>query len=138
MCFISYLIQCKINATCRNQNSLKFSNRAKIKYSFNLRVKYFQNPEFKGRTFFLLKENGIKNKTFNMLLLWITTLIFSAAKQNASKKLNSFRNLKIFKTLSIFLNSRTPRQCRSHFQKLMNRFKSFKKVIFYYQNLLGL
>jgi len=47
------------------------------------------------------------------------------------------RNLKVFKTLSEYLRSRTSRQCRSHFQKLMNRFKNLKKMIEHHQKQMG-
>ena len=40
-----------------------------------------------------------------------------------------FSNSEIFKKLSNFLGTRSTRQCRSHFQKLMNRFKIPIKAI---------
>ncbi len=48
-----------------------------------------------------------------------------------------FRSTRIFKTLSKFLSTRTPRQCRSHFQKIIGKFKTIKKVKQYYQDTLG-
>lgn len=48
------------------------------------------------------------------------------------------RNLRVFKTLSEYIGTRTPRQCRSHFQKLMNRFKNIKKMIEHHQNEAGM
>lgn len=48
------------------------------------------------------------------------------------------RNLRVFKTLSEYLGSRTPRQCRSHFQKLMNRFKNIKKMVEHHQKDIGM
>ena len=49
-----------------------------------------------------------------------------------------FRSERIFKSLSDFLTTRTPRQCRSHFQKIMNKFKKLKKVKQYYQSQIGM
>lgn len=48
-----------------------------------------------------------------------------------------FRSTRIFKSLSKFLKTRTPRQCRSHFQKIIGKYKTVKKVKQYYQDLLG-
>lgn len=48
-----------------------------------------------------------------------------------------WRSTRIFKSLSSFLGTRTPRQCRSHFQKIMNKFKKLNKVKQHYQQLLG-
>jgi GTP1/Obg family GTP-binding protein len=48
-----------------------------------------------------------------------------------------FRTTRIFKSLSSFLKTRTPRQCRSHFQKIMSKFKTVKKVKQFYQKQLG-
>jgi hypothetical protein len=39
--------------------------------------------------------------------------------------------------LAAFLGTRTPRQCRSHFQKLMNRFKKLNKIKAYYEQMIG-
>ncbi len=50
----------------------------------------------------------------------------------------NYRNLRVFKTLSEYLGTRTPRQCRSHFQKLMNRFKNIKKMVEHHQKETGL
>lgn len=47
------------------------------------------------------------------------------------------RSERIFKTLSDFLVTRTPRQCRSHFQKIINKFKKLRKVRLHYQEQLG-
>lgn len=44
-----------------------------------------------------------------------------------------YRSERIFKSLSEFLQTRTPRQCRSHFQKIMNKYKKLRKVRQYYQ-----
>lgn len=45
--------------------------------------------------------------------------------------------LRIFKKLSTFLGNRTARQCRSHFQKLMNRFKTPAKAKLHFSTILG-
>ena len=44
---------------------------------------------------------------------------------------------RIFKKFSLYLGDRTPRQCRSHFQKMILRFKTPLKACSYYQKLVG-
>lgn len=49
----------------------------------------------------------------------------------------TFRATKIFVTLANFLGTRTPRQCRSHFQKLMTKFRKINKIRAHYESILG-
>lgn len=44
---------------------------------------------------------------------------------------------RVFKKFSDMLGNRTPRQCRSHFQKMMLRFKTPNKACSFYRKLLG-
>ena len=62
-------------------------------------------------------------------------LLFQNLRLQGKKKVkvSLFRTTRIFKTLSKFLVTRTPRQCRSHFQKIMTKFKNLKKVKAFYQ-----
>ena len=53
---------------------------------------------------------------------------------NRKRERQAFR---IFKKLSLFLGSRTPRQCRCHFQKLINRFKTPLRVRKFFKNAIG-
>lgn len=86
----------------------------------------------------LWRVNGPKIKKLNTFFLCIITQKLSNPKRNESNIAINLRNLRVFKTLSEYLRTRTPRQCRSHFQKLMNRFKNLKKMIDYHQNELGM
>ena len=45
--------------------------------------------------------------------------------------------LRIFKKMSNYLGGRTPRQCRSHFQKLKNRFQVPLRAIKYFKDQYG-
>lgn len=47
------------------------------------------------------------------------------------------KNLQIFKKLSEFLGTRTARQCRSHFQKLKNRFGTLVQMRKHWKKELG-
>ena len=47
------------------------------------------------------------------------------------------RSLKIFKFLASHLQTRTPRQCRSHFQKLINKHKTIYKLKNYFRTEIG-
>lgn len=44
---------------------------------------------------------------------------------------------RIFKKFSDFVGTRTPRQCRSHYQKMMNRFKTPLRACNHYKKITG-
>ena len=52
--------------------------------------------------------------------------------QTGSKR----KGFQIFRHMSKYLGSRTPRQCRSHFQKLLLRHKTIQKIIKSIRSLL--
>lgn len=63
--------------------------------------------------------------------------LFMSFYQDIFNRKKDRQCLRIFKKLSEFLGTRNPRQCRSHFQKLMNRFKVPMRAIKFYKSLYG-
>ena len=63
--------------------------------------------------------------------------IFMTLNKDVFKSKQKRKAEKIFKNVSMFLQSRSPRQCRSHFQKLIKKFGTVFQMKKYYRDLIG-
>ena len=82
-----------------------------------------------------LKDLGLSTKIKNILSLWLISKPFlSLSKGGSIFSFIFFRSIRIFKSLADYLVTRNPRQCRSHYQKLMLKFKTINKFRKHYRN----
>ena len=74
------------------------------------------------------KWSDTENLTFIMFMDYYKCIFFNKARRKKSK---------VYTRLSEFMKSRTPRQCRSRYQKLMKTFSNFTKAKRFYVSGLG-
>ena len=84
-----------------------------------------------------MKENGKNPKILNSLFSLISIVKYSLQSKEESKFKIKIRSEKIFKSLSTYMGNRTPAQCRSHYQKMIMKFKTIAKLKKHFKQNVG-
>ncbi len=83
------------------------------------------------------KGSGMMKKISNLSFLFTITRKSSPPNTKESKTISYFRVYKIFKTFEEYLQDRKAAQCRSHYQKMIQKFKTVAKIRKYHENYYG-
>ena len=81
----------------------------------------------------LWKGLGVCMKTSDLPYSWIWTAVCSFLRVEGSKFIKKLRSERIFTRLSEYVSTRTSRQCRSHYQKMMIKYHTISKLRSYFR-----